>query len=493
VKRHRIDYEALDKEHLWHPFTQMRDWMDSPQLVIERGQGVYLFDTKGNRYLDGVSSLWANIHGHRHPALVRAIRQQLTKLDHSTFLGLTNVPAVALAKKLVAVAPRNLTRVFYSDNGSTAVEVALKMSFQFWRQRGKVFARKQKFIAFSNAYHGDTLGSVSLGGVELFHRIFKPLLFKSYKVFYPDCYRCPFGKQPTSCDIYCLKEFEATLKKHHHEVCAVVVEPSIQGAAGMLTTPRGFLKRIETLCREHNVHLILDEVATAFGRTGTMFACEHEQVAPDFLALAKGLSGGTLPLAATLTTRDVFEAFLGEHTDFKSFFHGHTYTGNPLACAAAAANLDLFKSEKTLQQLKPKIAYLKGRLADFWQLQHVGDIRQAGFMVGIELVKDRDSKTPYPAKDRIGHAVVLEARRRGVILRPLGNVIVLMPPLSISRAQLQILLDVTYGSIATATTESEQAPTSRRSSTVYNGRTTASLRKKRKNSRSNIREGGHGS
>ena len=486
MKRHGIDYEALDKQHLWHPFTQMREWMDSPQLVIERGQGVYLFDTEGNRYLDGVSSLWANIHGHRHPVLVRAIRQQLAKLDHSTFLGLTNVPAVELAKKLVAVAPRNLTRVFYSDNGSTAVEIALKMSFQFWRQRSKEFARKQKFISFANAYHGDTLGSVSLGGVDLFHKIFKPLLFKSYKVFYPDCYRCPFGKQPDSCEVYCLNDFEATLKKHHREVCAVVVEPAVQGAAGMLTAPRGFLKRIEALCRKYKVHLILDEVATAFGRTGTMFACEQEQVAPDFLALAKGLSGGSLPLAATLTTHEVFEAFLGEYADFKSFFHGHTYTGNPLACAAAAANLDLFKSEKTLQKLKPKIAYLKRRLVEFWRLPHVGDIRQAGFMVGIELVKDRDSKIPYLAHDRIGHAVVLEARQRGVILRPLGNVVVLMPPLSISRSELKALLDVTYRSIATATMELDSAPASRRSSSVYNGRTSGSIRRKRKSIRSNI-------
>ena len=453
----RIDYETLDKRHLWHPFTQMRDWMDSPQLVIERGQGVFLFDTEGNRYLDGVSSLWANIHGHRHPAMVRAIRQQLAKLEHSTFLGLTNVPAVELAKKLVAIAPRNLTRVFYSDNGSTAVEIALKMSFQFWRQKGKKFARKKKFVSFINAYHGDTIGSVSLGGVELFHRTFKPLLFKVYKAYYPDCYRCPFAMKPDSCEVHCLNGFEETLIQHHSEVCAVVVEPAVQGAAGMLTAPRGFLKRIETLCRKYNVHLILDEVATAFGRTGTMFACEQEQVTPDFLALAKGLSGGTLPLAATLTTREVFEAFLGEYADFKTFFHGHTYTGNPLACAAAAANLDLFTSGKLLHKLKPKIGYLKRRLADFWRLPHVGDIRQAGFMVGIELVKDRHSRIPYPAKDRIGHAVAMEARRRGVLLRPLGNVVVLMPPLSISLSELETLLDVTYKSIETVTKQPSPA------------------------------------
>jgi adenosylmethionine-8-amino-7-oxononanoate aminotransferase len=360
------------------------------------------------------------------------------------------------------------------------------MSFQFWHQKGKEFTRKKTFISFRNAYHGDTIGSVSLGGVDLFHQIFKPLLFKSYKVFYPDCYRCPFGKRPDSCDVYCLKEFEATLKSHHREVCAVVVEPSIQGAAGMLTVPRGFLKRIERLCRKYSVHLILDEVATAFGRTGTMFACDQEQIAPDFLALAKGLSGGMLPLAATLTTREIFDAFLGESSDFKSFFHGHTYTGNPLACAAAGANLDLFKSDQTLRKLKPKIAYFKRRLADFWRLKHVGDIRQAGFMAGIELVKDRDSKTPYQAKDRIGQAVVMEARQRGVILRPLGNVIVVVPPLSISRPQLTVLLAVTYASIAAATQALEATPTSRTAATVYNGRNAVPVRRRKYLNRSGI-------
>jgi adenosylmethionine---8-amino-7-oxononanoate aminotransferase len=451
AKKPHKNYEALDKQLLWHPFTQMKEWMESPQLVIERGRGIYLYDIQGKEYLDGVSSLWANIHGHLHPRLVEAIRDQLSVLDHSTFLGLANVPAVALAERLLEIAPPNLKRVFYSDNGSTAVEIALKMSFQYWRQKGRGFSRKRRFISFTKAYHGDTIGSVSVSGVDLFQKIFKPLLFKSIKVFYPDCYRCPFGKHPDRCQIYCLKEFETALRKHHQEVCAVVVEPAIQGAAGMLTAPPGFLKRIETLCREYHVHLILDEVATGFGRTGTMLACEQEQVRPDFLALAKGLSGGMLPLAATLTTGEIFSAFLGEYTDFKAFFHGHTYTGNPLACAAALANLETFRAEKTLQKLRPKIRYMRERLNEFLGLCHVGDIRQAGFMVGIELVKDKSAKAPYPASQRVGHAVILEARRRGVILRPLGNVIVLMPPLSISRSELKFLLDVTYESIRAAT------------------------------------------
>jgi len=429
----------------------MKEWQSSPQLVIERGSGVYLYDVHGNRYLDGVSSLWANIHGHQHPTLIKAIRAQLNKLDHSTFLGLSNVPAIQLAEELLKIAPENLSKVFYSDNGSTALEIALKMSFQYWRQKGTAFSRKRTFLSFSNAYHGDTIGSVSLGGVDLFHRMFKPLLFKSIKSFYPRCYRCPFGKEVLTCDIYCFRDFEESLKAHHEKVCAVVVEPAIQAAAGMLTLPPGFLKRIKEQCQKFQVHLILDEVATGFGRTGTMFACERERVQPDFLALAKGLSGGILPLAATLTTEEIFNGFLGEYSEFKSFFHGHTYTGNPIACAAALANLQIFREERTLQRLQSKIRYLSDRLKTFWRLEHVGDIRQAGFMVGIELVHDKEHRTPYPTDARVGHRAILEARKRGVILRPLGDVIVLMPPLSITKTQLRELLDVTYESIQEVT------------------------------------------
>ncbi len=451
MKKEPRDYEALDKRYVWHPFTQMMDWTESPQLVIRRAKGSYLYDIKGRKYLDGVSSLWANIHGHRHPIINKALRQQLGRMEHSTFLGLSNVPAVELAEKLVEIAPRNLTRVFYSDNGSTALEVALKISFQYWRQKSKAFPRKRRFVSFSNAYHGDTLGSVSLGGIDLFHKIYKPLLFKTIKVPYPYCYRCPYGRQKDNCEIDCFREFEEVLTRNHSELCAVVMEPRIQGAAGMITAPHGFLKKVETLCRSFGVHLILDEVATGFGRTGKMFACEQEQIQPDFVALAKGLTGGVLPLAATLTTEEVFESFLGGYSEFKTFFHGHTYTGNPLACAASLANLEVFRKEKTLQKLQPKIRYLRTRLAEFWELAHVGDVRQEGFMVGIELVLDRGTKDRFPADLRIGHQVILEARKRGVILRPLGDVIVLMPPLSISREELRILLDVAYESIKVVT------------------------------------------
>jgi adenosylmethionine---8-amino-7-oxononanoate aminotransferase len=425
--------------------------MRSPQLVIERAKGSYLYDTEGRKYLDGVSSLWSNIHGHSHPALVKAVQSQLRELDHSTFLGLSHTRAIQLAEKLLELTPANLTRVFYSDNGSTAVEVALKMSFQYWRHKGKAFGRKKRFVSFTNAYHGDTLGAVSLGGVELFHRVYRPLLFRSYKAFYPSCYRCPFGKQVPTCDIFCAGEFETLVRQHHEELCAVVVEPVIQGAAGMLTAPHGFVKRVESLCREFDIHLILDEVATGFGRTGKMFALEHEAVCPDFLALAKGITGGVLPLAATLTTEEVFNAFCGEYFEFRTFFHGHTYTGNPLGCAAALANLKTFRRERTLSRLQSKIVYLERRLKSFTKLRHVGDIRRAGFMVGIELVQDRNSKKRFPAKQQVGHQVILEARRRGAILRPLGDVIVLMPPLSISRPELKELLDIAYKSIEVVT------------------------------------------
>ena len=455
MKKKIIDYEKLDKKYLWHPFTQMKAWIECSQTVIERAKGVYLYDTNGKKYLDGVSSLWANIHGHSHPTIVNAIKRQLGKLDHSTMLGLTNVPAILFAKKLVDLTPNNLTRVFYSDDGATAVEIALKMSFQYWKLKGKKYAKKKKFVSFSNSYHGDTLGSVSVGGVAMFHEVFKPLLFRTIKVSYPSCYRCPLKEEPHLCEIDQLKEIESVFKAHHQEICGVVVEPMIQGAAGMVPMPKGFLKNLEKLTKQFGIHLILDEVATAFGRTGKMFALDHEKIRPDFLALAKGITGGTLPLAATLTTVEIFQSFLGEYEEFKSFFHGHTYTGNPIACSAALANLEIFQKENTLYKLQGKIHLLKTLLKSFKNLSHVGDVRQLGFMVGIELVFNRSSKKSFPVVQRIGHQVVLEAHRRGVILRPLGDTIVLMPPLSITSTQLRKLVKTTYDSIHTITQEQQ--------------------------------------
>lgn len=443
------DPQSFDKQYLWHPFTQMQDWLENEQLVIEKGKGIYLYDTKGQRYIDGISSLWVTVHGHRHQELNRAITKQLNKVAHTTLLGLANLPSIELAEKLIKISPPGLKKVFYSDNGSTAVEIALKIAFQYQQHQGLV--DKKSFLTLVNAYHGDTLGAVSVGGIDLFHKIYKPLLFKAFKAPAPYCYRCPLGLDRKNCKLACLNCVERILKKHHTEIAAMIVEPMIQAAAGMLTMPKGYLRSIRQLCSKYNVLLICDEVATGFGRTGKMFACEQEGISPDLMCVAKGITGGYLPLAATLTSQKIFDAFLGEISEQKTFFHGHTYTGNPLACAAAISNLGLFGKEKTLDKLKGKIKLLKGGLERFKKLQSVGEIRQCGFMVGIELVKDKRTKEEFPPAARVGHRVILEARKRGAILRPLGDVIVLMPPLSINQKQLKELLSITYESIKTVT------------------------------------------
>lgn len=434
-----------DKKYIWHPFTQMQEWLGAPQLIIERGEGNYLIDTEGNRYFDGVSSLWCNIHGHNHPYLNKAIEEQLHKIAHSTMLGLSNIPAIVLAEKLVEITPSPLKKVFYSDNGATAMEIALKMAYQYWYNIGE--RNRTKYIILEGAYHGDTIGSVSLGGIPIFHEIFRPLLFKSYKVPAPYCYRCPIGMKKESCSMDCFSLVEDAVKKYKNEVVAFVIEPLVQGAAGMITQPQGYLKAVERLCKENDILLIADEVATGFGRTGTMFAVEQEKVAPDLMALAKGITGGYLPLAATLCTETIFNAFLGNYEEFKTFFHGHTYTGNPLGCSVAIANIELFERERIIEKMQSKIQFLSKKLEELYELSHVGDIRQKGFMVGIEIVKDKETKENYRPGERIGHRIILESRKRGVILRPLGDVIVLMPPLSSTIEELEILVEVTKESI----------------------------------------------
>ncbi len=443
--------EQLDKKYLWHPFTQMLDWQQEPQVIIDSGRGSTLTDIHGNTYLDGVSSLWVTVHGHRKKELDAAVAAQLRKIAHSTLLGLSNVPATVLAEKLVKLAPRGLTRVFYSDSGSTAVEISLKIAFQYWQQKGPAFASKTKFISLKEAYHGDTIGSVSVGGMDLFHSLYRPLLFQSYKIETPFCYRCSLGREYPSCGLACADQAEKVISEHAHETAALIIEPLVQGAAGMLVSPPGYLKRMRELCTRFNILLIADEVATGFGRTGTMFACEQESVIPDLMAVAKGVTGGYLPLAATLATEEIYRGFLGEYRELRTFFHGHTYTGNPLACAAAIANIDLFKKERTLTRLKPKIRLLKKELERFTELEHVGDIRQKGFMAGIELVKDRATKEPYALEEKIGIGVIKECRRQGLIIRPLGNVIVLMPPLAMTEPELKRMMETVYRSIRTVT------------------------------------------
>jgi len=450
-KKEAKQLEWDDRKYIWHPFTQMKDYTEETPLIVKRAKGSYLIDTDGKKYIDGISSLWVNIHGHRKKEIDQAIMRQVRQVSHSTLLGISNVPAIRLAKKLVKIAPRGLTRVFFSDNGSTAVEVALKIAFQYWQQRPHPKKEKTRFISLKNAYHGDTLGAVSVGGIDLFHKTYRPLLFKTYRAPSPYCYRCSLKKRYPECRLACLNQLEGVMERYHKKIAAMIIEPEVQAAGGMLMSPPGYLKGVRHLCSRYSILLIADEVAVGFGRTGRMFACEHEGVRPDIMAVAKGITGGYLPLAATLTTEVVYQAFLGEYREFKTFFHGHTYTGNQLACAAALTNLEIFEKEKTLQKLQAKIACLKGQLEPFTLLPHVGEVRQKGFMVGIELVKDKKTKKPYPLEEKIGIRVTSEARKRGVVIRPLGNVIVLMPPLSISFEELNTLIEVVYESIQEVT------------------------------------------
>jgi len=438
-----------DHRYLWHPFTQMQEWEQEDPLIIERGRGSYLIDTEGKRYLDGTSSIWVNVHGHRHPVLDRAIKKQLDNIAHCTFLGLSNPPAIELARDLIRIAPKGLTRVFYSDNGSTAVEIALKMAVQYWQQRHPKAGPKNTFLHLKMAYHGDTIGAVSVGNIALFHSRFKPLLFPTLAAEPPYCYRCPLKLAYPSCKIACIDPIEQILKRRHRELAGFIIEPLMQAAAGMIPQPAGYLKRVRELCTKYNVLLITDEVATGFGRTGKMFACEHERITPDLMAISKGLTGGYMPLAATLTTDEIYQGFLGTYDEFKTFFHGHSFTGNPLGCAVALANLQVFRQEKTLSRLSAKIKMLTQWLKPIADIPHVGDIRQRGFMVGIELVQDTTTKTPYPLSAKTGHHVAAIARSKGLILRPIGNVLVLIPPLSTTTEELKKMLEIIKKSIET--------------------------------------------
>jgi adenosylmethionine-8-amino-7-oxononanoate aminotransferase len=446
-------YEALkqlDHAYLWHPFTQMQEWIDEEPCIIEAGEGHYLTDVQGRKYVDGVSSLWCNLYGHRRKELDEAIRNQLDRIAHSTFLGLSHVPGIELAQRLIEIAPAGLKRVFYSDNGATAVEVALKIAFQYWQLRGE--KNRTRFASLAEAYHGDTMGAMSAGYSETFHRFHLPLLFPVLRLNPPHIFR--YFRRMAEQDALkkAVAEAEEKLSEQKDSLAAFIMEPLMQGAAGMWSQPMGYVKALSQICRKNGILFILDEVATGFGRTGKMFACEHEGVSPDILCLAKGITGGYVPLAATLTTEEIFSAFLGEYTEFKTFFHGHTYTANPLSCAVALASLELFRKERILDWMQPEIAYLKRRLEqDFFPLPHVGDIRQWGFMAGIELVEDKATLNGYPPEKRIGHRVILEARKRGIIIRPLGNVVVLMPPLTMNQAELQTVLDEVHESIRTVT------------------------------------------
>lgn len=439
-----------DHAYLWHPFTQMRDWLGEEPLVIERGEGNYLIDVDGRRYLDGVSSLWCNVHGHRHPALDAALREQMDRVAHSTLLGLGSVASIELAKQLIDVAPPGLTRVFYSDAGATAVEIALKMAFQYCQLRGE--KKRQRFVSLTEAYHGDTIGAVSLGYSEAFHRFFRPLLFEVLKIDPPHVFRWQRHLSPADALAGAIAAAEALFAAHGGEIAALIVEPLMQGAAGMWNHPPEYLRALRELTRRHGALLICDEVAVGFGRTGRLFAVEHAGVTPDLMCLGKGITGGYLPLAATLATEEIFSAFLAPYEEFNTFFHGHTYTGNALACAVACASLRLFERDGVLARVNERAAHLESLLGEHVApLAHVGDIRQLGLMVGIELVRDRAQRTAYEPVERIGARVCQRMRSEGIIIRPLGPVVILMPPLGVTDSELERLVRSCAAAIAAVT------------------------------------------
>ncbi len=430
----------IPRDPIWYPFTQMQEFLDESPLSIAYAKGCRLFDEQGNEYLDGVSSLWANVHGHQHPRIDTAVKEQLGRMAHSTMLGLTHSNGIELARRLVEITPEGLTRVFYSDSGATSVEVALKMAYQYWQLKGE--PQKNLFLKLSDAYHGDTIGSVSLGGIETLHKRFDRILFPTATVPCPHLYRHPFGDvNEEEAKKQYFDQTAQIIEHHADKACAFFIEPIIQGAAGIIVHPEGYLKYVRDLTRKHNILLIADEVAVGFGRTGRMFASEWEKISPDFICLGKGITGGYLPLAATLATEEIFSEFLGDFSELKTFFHGHTYTGNPLACAAALASLDLFEEEKTLSDevFGPKAKQYSEGMKKLSSLPHVGSVRYRGLMGGVELVKDKTTREPYPFEERMGHKVILEARKHGVLVRPLGDVVVILPPLAISLEELDTL------------------------------------------------------
>lgn len=430
-----MDYDAAtlqewDERYVWHPFTPHSVYRDEEPLMVVAGEGNYLIDVNGRRYLDGVSSIWCNTFGHRKKEIDDAIRAQLDRIAHATMLGNAVAPAVQLAKRLVEITPRGLDKVFFSDNGSTAAEIALKMAYQYCQQTGKT--GRKRFMALGNAYNGDTIGAVSVGGIDLFHARFRPMLFEVVRAPSPYEYRDPETDH--------LAEFERIFVEHADELVAVVIEPGMQGAGGMITYPDGYLRRVRELCDAHGVLLIFDEVAMGMGRSGRMFASEREGVTPDFLCIAKGLTGGYLPVAATITRKEVFDAFLGPPEEGRTFFHGHTYTGNALGCAAALATLDVFENEDVVASLAPKIDRLRHELEGLKRFEVVGDVRQYGLAAGVELVRDRATKEAFPAAERRGYSVCRHARAAGVFLRPLGDVLVFMPPLSITEDEIAMMI-----------------------------------------------------
>ncbi|WP_376739649.1 adenosylmethionine--8-amino-7-oxononanoate transaminase [Bhargavaea beijingensis] len=419
----------------------MKDYEEFPPIVIKSGKGIYLYDENGKEYIDAVSSWWVNLFGHANERISAALAEQAGRLEHVIFANFTHEPAVLLAEKLVEFTPEGLSKAFFADNGSSAVEIALKMSFQYHKQKNK--PNKTRFLALNNAYHGETLGALSVGGVGLYNEVFQPLLLNTIRAEGPDCFRCPFQEEPGSCDTPCISFIEEKLTDHHEELAAVIIEPLIQAAAGMKMYPPGYLKKLRQLCSRYDVHLIADEVAVGFGRTGTMFACEQAGISPDFMCLSKGLTGGYLPLSVVMTTDEVYDAFYDDYQTMKAFLHSHSYTGNPLACSVALEVLRIFEDERYIGQIQEKAAYMRKRATELFVHQsHVGEYRQTGMVGAIELVMEKATNKPIPAEKRAGYQIYRIALEKGLLLRPLGNVLYFMPPYVISEREIDRMLKI---------------------------------------------------
>ncbi|MFW9606326.1 MAG: adenosylmethionine--8-amino-7-oxononanoate transaminase [Pseudomonas sp.] len=436
---------------LWHPCTQMKDHEQLPLIPIRRGEGVWLEDFDGKRYLDAVSSWWVNVFGHANPRINARVREQLDSLEHVMLAGFSHQPVIELSERLLALAPPGLARVFYADNGSSGIEVALKMSFHAWRNRGQ--PNKKRFICLTNSYHGETVAAMSVGDVALFTETYRPLLLDTLKVASPDCYHRPDGVSWEAHSRTMFAQMEQTLEAHHHEVAAVIVEPLIQGAGGMRMYHPIYLTLLREACDRYGVHLIADEIAVGFGRTGTFFSCEQAAMTPDFLIVSKALTGGYLPMAAVLTTDDIYQAFYDDYATLRAFLHSHTYTGNPLACAAALATLDIFRDESVIERNRALAARMGSACAHLAEHPHVAEVRQTGMALAIEMVAEKSSKTPFPWQERRGLAVYQHALTRGALLRPLGNVVYLLPPYVITPEQIDFLAEVASEGIDKATSE----------------------------------------
>ncbi len=441
----------LDKQFIWHPCTQQKDLETLPPIPITHGEGVYLYDAAGNSYIDGVSSWWVNNLGHNNKRLNKALSDQAGKVAHHIFAGMTHEPAVTLAQRLCQLTPGNMTKVFFTDNGSSAVEAAMKMSFQYWQQSGR--PEKTKFVSLTDAYHGETIGALSVSGCELYREIYKPILLDGFQAQGPDCYRCPYGQHRETCNQDCFINLEKIVAQNADQIAAVIIEPLVQAAAGMRIYPPGYLKRLRKLCDTYNVHYIADEIAVGFGRTGRMFANEHADVAPDLICLSKGITGGYMPLAVVLTTETIYDAFYDDYESLKAFLHSHSYSGNPLACAVANEVLNIFDDEQILDSIKPKIKLLEQAKSTFEQHPYIGEMRQCGMIAGLELVQNKTDRTPFPWQQRRGFEVYKHALSLGALLRPLGNVVYFMPPLTIKTEELERLLEIALDSINKVTLE----------------------------------------